>query len=146
MIAELNDGSDMYREHPYGLSTATATTATTYRSTSSTTSSHWPSPSTPRTHPPTASSTTTTCAPPRLACPILFVLHRVKERVWDAQVFYRAPPDITLLQLPKPVSIRVGLVYLAKCDVHEVVAVDEVAVERFPVFELDQHGFVLGCI
>ena len=39
------------------------------------------------THPPT-SSTTTTRAPPRLACPILFVLHRVEEGVWDAQVFY----------------------------------------------------------
>lgn len=49
-----------------------------------------------------------------------------------------ASPDIALLELPEPIAVRVGLVHLAQGDVHEVVAVDEVAVECFAVFELDQ--------
>ena len=51
---------------------------------------------------------------------------------------HRAASDITLLQLPEPVSFRAGLVDLPEGDVHEVIAVDKVAVERLAILELDQ--------
>ena len=55
-----------------------------------------------------------------------------------------APADIALLELPEPVPLGTRLVDLAEGDVHEVVAVDEVAVERLPVLELDELR-VRGC-
>lgn len=77
-----------------------------------------------------------------------------------------AAPNITLLQLPEPVSIRVRLIYFSQRDIHEVIAVYEMSVECFSVLQLDQlwgnrvsqfsnlcktvdptyHRFVLRCI
>jgi hypothetical protein len=54
--------------------------------------------------------------------------------------------DEHLLHLPKPLSIRAGLVHIAEGDVHKVVAVDKVAVEGDAILELDKllecHGEV----
>ncbi len=61
-----------------------------------------------------------------------------------SSVTHRAASNIALLQLPELVSLRTRLVDLPEGDVHEVVAVDEMAVERFAVLELDQLG-VRGC-
>jgi len=78
---------------------------------------------------------------------------------------YRASANVALLQFPEPIAIRARLVHLTEGDVHEVVAVDEMAVERFTVFQFykllvtcvrvccagdtnwwidDYHGLVLG--
>ena len=46
--------------------------------------------------------------------------------------------NITFLQLPKPISISTSLIHLSKRNVHEIVAVDEMSVEGFTVFELHQ--------
>ena len=51
---------------------------------------------------------------------------------------HRAAADVALLELPEPVALCAGLVDLPERDVHEVVAVDEVAVERLAVLELYQ--------
>ncbi len=51
---------------------------------------------------------------------------------------YRAPSDVALLQLPEPVPFRACLVDLPQRDVHEVVAVDKVSVERFSILKFDQ--------
>lgn len=48
------------------------------------------------------------------------------------------PLDEHLPHLPELLSIRRRLIYLAEGDVHEVVAFDEVAVERDAVLELHQ--------
>ncbi len=93
----------------------------------------------------------------------LFLLDHVQQRVRHAQVLYltprgrtndqtrfprgmvggegptyRATTDVTLFDFPKAVALCARLVYLAERDVHKVVAVDEVSVERFSVLELDQ--------
>jgi hypothetical protein len=47
---------------------------------------------------------------------------------------HRATADVTLFDFPKPIAVCVGLVYFAKRDVHKVVAVDEVSIERFSIF------------
>jgi len=73
----------------------------------------------------------------------LFLLDHVQQRVRHAQVLYRATTDVTLFDFPKAIALCARLVYLAERDVHKVVAVDEVSVERFSVLELDQHRFVL---
>ena len=112
----------------------------------------------------TSSYATGMCTTPRaltrFSCARLFLLDHVQQCVWYTQVLYlppqnktarnqlprplqfcrsvfkthRATPDVTLFDFPKPVAVRVGLVYLAKRDVHKVVAVDEVSIERFSVF------------
>ena len=51
-----------------------------------------------------------------------------------------AAADVALLELPEAVALGVGLVDLAQRDVHEVVAVYEVSVERFAILELHQLG------
>jgi len=51
---------------------------------------------------------------------------------------HRATADVALFDFPKAVAVCARLVYLAERDVHKVVAVDEVSVERFSVLELDQ--------
>lgn len=51
---------------------------------------------------------------------------------------YSTPANIALLQLPKPISVGTRLVHLSQSNVHEIVAVDEMSVESFAVFELDQ--------
>lgn len=90
------------------------------------------------------------CATPRaltrFSCARLFVLDHIQQRVWHAQVFYRATADVALFDFPKAVAVCARLVYLAKRDVHKIVAVDEVSIERFSVLELDQHRLVLCSI
>jgi hypothetical protein len=102
----------------------------------------------------------------RFSCARLFLLDHVEQRVWYAQVLYlpprnkarksirhplrdedeysthRAATNVALFDFPKTVAIGVGLVYFAKCDVHKVIAVDEMSVECFSIFELDQLGEV----
>lgn len=51
---------------------------------------------------------------------------------------HSAAPDVTLLDLPKAIAVCVRLVYLAERDIHKVITVDEMSVERLPIFELDQ--------
>jgi len=51
---------------------------------------------------------------------------------------HRAPPDITLLQLPKPIPIRTCLIHFPQRNIHKVVAVHEVSIECFTVFELNE--------
>jgi hypothetical protein len=51
---------------------------------------------------------------------------------------HRATADVALFDFPKAIAVCAGLVHLAEGDVHEVVAVDEMSVERFSVLELDQ--------
>lgn len=51
---------------------------------------------------------------------------------------HRATADVALFDFPKAVAVCTRLVYLAERDVHKVVAVDEVSVERFSILELDQ--------
>ncbi len=97
----------------------------------------------------------------RFSCTRLFFLDHIQQRVWHAQVFYlspdnassqncvavqregkcqthRATTDVALLNFPEAVAVCVRLVYLAERDVHKIVAVDEVSIERFSILELDQ--------
>jgi hypothetical protein len=60
--------------------------------------------------------------------------HRVRE---SGQT-HRATADVALFDFPKAVALCARLVYLAERDVHKVVAVDEMSIERFSVLELDQ--------
>lgn len=46
------------------------------------------------------------------------------------------PSYITFLQLPKSITFCIGLVNFSEGDVHEVIAIDQVPVECFPIFEL----------
>jgi hypothetical protein len=105
------------------------------------------------------------CATPRaltrLSRPRLLFLDHVQQRIRHAQVLYlaagqatsqieslaelwgkasthRATADVALFDFPEAIAIRARLVHLAERDVHEVVAVDEVSVERFSVFEFNQ--------
>ena len=63
---------------------------------------------------------------------------------------HSAASNVALFDLPKAISVCVRLVYLTERDVHKVVAVDEMSVERLPIFELDQlskvneRNFALG--
>ena len=50
---------------------------------------------------------------------------------------HRATADVALFDFPKAVAVCARLVYLAERDVHKVIAVDEMSVERLPIFELD---------
>lgn len=50
---------------------------------------------------------------------------------------YRAATNITFFQFPKLITVRIRLIHLSQCDVHEIVAVDEVAVESLAVLEFD---------
>ena len=68
--------------------------------------------------------------------PRLKNIHYVKE-IWEHDT-HCAPPDITLLQFPEFVSLRARLVDFTERDVHEVVAVDKVTVERLAILQLDQ--------
>jgi hypothetical protein len=52
-------------------------------------------------------------------------------------VAHRASSDITLLHFPEPLTIRIGLVDLTEGDVHEVVTVDKMTVERLAILQLD---------
>ena len=98
----------------------------------------------------------------RFSCARLFFLDHIQQRVWHAQIFnlspeqkwsvrsvspyrvrekcqtHRATADVALFDFPKTVALCACLVYLAERDVHKVVAVDEVSIERFSVLELDQ--------
>lgn len=97
----------------------------------------------------------------RFSCARLFLLDHIQQRVRYAQVLnlppgtmnnqtvsscriggnrttHRAATDVALFNFPKAVAICTRLVYLAECDIHKVVAVDEVSVEGLPVLELDQ--------
>ncbi len=49
-----------------------------------------------------------------------------------------AATDIALFELEETITIWICLIYFLEGDVHEIVAVDEVAVERLAVFEFDQ--------
>ena len=49
-----------------------------------------------------------------------------------------ATTDIALLELPEPISFCACLVYLAQGNVHEVVAVDKVTIERLAILQFDQ--------
>jgi hypothetical protein len=51
---------------------------------------------------------------------------------------YGAAADIAFLQFPEAIAVCVSLVHFAQGDVHEVVAVDQVSVERLAVLELDE--------
>lgn len=48
-----------------------------------------------------------------------------------------ASTDITLLHLPEPLAIRIGLVDLTKSDIHEVVTIDEMTIECLAILQLD---------
>ena len=98
----------------------------------------------------------------RFSCTRLFFLDHIQQRVWHAQVFYlspeqkwsvrtvspyrvkgkcqthRATADVALFDFPKAVALCARLVYLAERDVHKIVAVYEVSIERLSVLELDQ--------
>lgn len=50
---------------------------------------------------------------------------------------HRAAPDITLFQLPKPITIRIRLIHFSQRDVHKIVTVDEMTVESLAVLEFD---------
>jgi hypothetical protein len=51
---------------------------------------------------------------------------------------YCATTNIAFFELPKLVSLGIRLVHLTQGDIHEVVTVDEVAVERLAVLKFDQ--------
>jgi hypothetical protein len=80
---------------------------------------------------------------PRFSCARLFLLDHVQEHIRNTQVLYSAASNVALFDLPKAIAVCVRLVYLAERDVHKVIAVDEMSVERLPIFELDQHRLVL---
>lgn len=83
-------------------------------------------------------------APTGLACACLFLFHGIQQGIWYAQVFYGASSYITFLEFPEPIAVCARLIDLSQSDVHEVVAVDKVAVERFTIFQFYKHGLVLG--
>jgi hypothetical protein len=56
----------------------------------------------------------------------------------EAATTHGAASDVALFDFPKAISVRVRLVYFAERDVHKVVAVDEMSIERLSIFELDQ--------
>ena len=49
----------------------------------------------------------------------------------------RAASNITLFQFPELIAIRIRLIHFSQRDVHEIVAVDEMAVESLAVLEFD---------
>lgn len=51
---------------------------------------------------------------------------------------HRVAPNVALLHLPEPLSVRARLEDLTQYKVHKVVACREVAVERLAVLELDE--------
>lgn len=53
---------------------------------------------------------------------------------------HRTTTDVALLELPKSITVRAGLIHFAQGDIHKVVAVDEMAVERLAVFEFYKLG------
>ena len=55
-----------------------------------------------------------------------------------AEETHSTSTNITFLQLPKPISVSTSLIHFSKRNVHEIVAVDEMSVEGFTVFELHQ--------
>jgi hypothetical protein len=54
------------------------------------------------------------------------------------QSAYCAATDIAFLQFPKSISFRVRLVHFSQGNVHKVVAVDQMTIERLAVFEFDK--------
>lgn len=68
---------------------------------------------------------------------ILSNSHQPVNKVHVRATTHRAAPNIALFQLPELVALRTRLVDLPQCDVHEVVAVHKMPVERLAVFELD---------
>lgn len=57
---------------------------------------------------------------------------------------YVVPSHVAFWQAVEFVAVGRGLDDFFEGDVHVGVAVDEVAVEGFAGFELDEHGFALG--
>jgi hypothetical protein len=51
---------------------------------------------------------------------------------------HRTTADVAFLDFPKAVAVCARLIYLAERDIHKVIAVDEMAIERLSVLELDQ--------
>jgi hypothetical protein len=57
-----------------------------------------------------------------------------------------ASPNIALLHLPEPVAIRICLIYLSKRDIHEIVAVHEMAIEGLPIFKFNHLTLALTTV
>ena len=51
---------------------------------------------------------------------------------------YRASANIAFFQFPESITIRIRLVYLPQGDIHEVIAVDKMTVQGFPILQLDK--------
>ena len=71
----------------------------------------------------------------------LATIRRYGEGRWGTHV---VTSHIDLRQSHELVAVRTRLYHFLQREVHPCVAVDEVAVERFAVFELDEHGVALG--
>lgn len=83
-------------------------------------------------------------APTGLARTCLLLFHGIQQGIWYAQVLYGASSYITFFEFPEPIAVCARLIDLSQSDVHEVVAVDKVAVECFTIFQFHEHGLVLG--
>ena len=55
-----------------------------------------------------------------------------------ANTAYGAAAYVAFLQFPEAITVCIGLVHFAQGDVHKVVAVDQMSVERLAVLELDE--------
>lgn len=59
-------------------------------------------------------------------------------------VTHIVPSHVCLRQSPKPVPFRTCLDNLLERQIHPSVTVDEMAIERFAILELNKHGVALG--
>lgn len=51
---------------------------------------------------------------------------------------YCAATNVALFELPETVAIGVSLVDFSQCNVHKVVTVDEVTIQRLAILEFDK--------
>jgi hypothetical protein len=65
------------------------------------------------------------------------MMHRVFVASKISLMAYSATPDVTLFQCPKAFAIRCRLVHLAQRDIHKRIAVNQMSVECFSVFQFD---------
>jgi len=73
-----------------------------------------------------------------------FLLNFIDHFIWDTQILDCVPSDVAFGDSPKSITVTRGANHFAKVDVHKVVAVDEMAVVSFAIFELHQHRMSLG--
>ena len=60
---------------------------------------------------------------------------------------HRAAPNVTLFQFPEFIPIRIRLIHFSQRNIHEIVAVDEMAVKSLAILKFNQlQGGTTCCV